>query len=318
MASTDPVSSPPTESESPRAIFKKDRVDELYAIEKLVGEGNYAEVYRARCRVTKEKVAIKRLMRKPGDKEQALSIEREELYMGKDINHPNVIRLRHMFKTPRMVCIVQDLADCGDIAKYMKREKHFSEKDAKVILVQVLKGLAHLHDHGVVHRDIKPGNILFSTNGDVKIADFGLSAIIKEGETTTTGMYGTPYYAAPEVFRNEHYTTVADMWSLGVMVYFMLSGSQAFEAENSRAVKARVLQGTFDMESGLWSSISAEAKSFISRLIEMDPKKRATAEQAQLLPWITDSLPNNSASSIPPTDKKDNSSSPRAITEFTG
>jgi len=300
-----------SDKDSPRSVFKRDKIDELYSVEKLVGEGNYAEVYRAKNRLTKEKVAIKRLMRKPSDVEQGLSIDREEQYLVKNIDHPNVVRLHQLFKTSRMVCIVQDLADGGDIAKYMKKEQKFTESDAKAILVQVLRGLQHLHEHGVVHRDIKPGNILFTTQGEIKIADFGLSAIVKEGESTVTGQYGTPYYAAPEVFRNEAYTGLADMWSLGVMMFFMLSGTQAFEAENSRAVKARVLQGAFDMRGPLWSGISAECKDLIRCLIQMDTNKRLAASQALTHPWF---------SAVPsPTQTKDPTgliTSPRAVMDF--
>lgn len=164
---------------------------------------------------------------------------------------------------------------------------HFSEKDAAVIMRQLLSCINYCHARNIVHRDIKPENILLESNKDfnqIKIIDFGIS-VVKEADKFIEESIGTPYYIAPEVWKKK-YDEKCDVWSCGVILYILLSGSPPFNASSDAEMKKKILNGSFSMSGKVWDAISDDAKDLVTQLLTYDTADRVTAGDALSHPWI--------------------------------
>ena len=163
-----------------------------------------------------------------------------------------------------------------------------TEKDAAMGVVDALQALAFIHSKRIIHRDLKPENLLFKDKepaAPLKLIDFGLALYLAPGERATE-VCGTTSYMAPEVLEGDYHIE-CDLWSLGVIVYFMLSGSLPFPGHTDDEKEAKIMRGTYDMKSKNWSKVSAEGKDFVSKLLVSDPSKRLTGKKALAHPWIT-------------------------------
>lgn len=164
----------------------------------------------------------------------------------------------------------------------------FTEKDAAVLIQQILRCINYCHKKTVVHRDLKPENVLLEQNKDfdqIKIIDFGTSLVFKEGKALDEKL-GTPYYIAPEVL-NKKYNEKCDLWSIGVITYIVLSGMPPFNGNTDQEIMKKVKIGKFSFQDPCWASISDNAKDFISKLFTYDIDKRPSAEEALQHPWIS-------------------------------
>lgn len=155
---------------------------------------------------------------------------------------------------------------------------------------QILTAVSYMHKRGIVHRDIKPENILFETKDEdspIKIIDFGLARkhFGQDSEAPMSTIVGTPYYIAPEVLRKK-YDKSCDLWSCGVIGYILLCGYPPFNGENNTEVHDAVRRGRYRFPSSDWSSTSRESRDFIRRLLQKDPRKRMSVEQALNHPWV--------------------------------
>jgi len=151
-------------------------------------------------------------------------------YLLKKVRHTNAIRLLEVFESPSALMMVMEFAGKGDLLQHVKRKKRLAEPEARGIFRQVVYGLAHCHCRSVLHRDIKLDNILIDKTGAVKLCDFGVSRVVKQGQLITE-QCGTPAYIAPEILGEDGYEGFfADLWSLGVLLYAMLCGTVPFKA----------------------------------------------------------------------------------------
>lgn len=169
----------------------------------------------------------------------------------------------------------------------------YSEKESAKIVGKLLSAITHMHKHSITHRDLKFENIMFensSPNAEIKLIDFGLSKKVKEGKKYMTDGVGTIYTMAPQVLRGI-YTSQADLWSIGVITYMLLSNTKPFYGKKRRHVVSRILKGSYTFYSPAWSDISDEAKEFVSDLIEVDPKLRLDALQALRHNWLSNEFP---------------------------
>ena len=177
----------------------------------------------------------------------------------------------------------------GELLERIIEKSHFTEVEAKKIMKKVLSAIMYLHEKKICHRDLKPENFLFSHPGEdaeIKLIDFGLSRKFgdADGKYMST-VVGTPHYVAPEVLDGK-YTERCDYWSMGVMVYILLSGTPPFKGENNVEVFKSVKKGVFAFNDSAWKVVSAEAKDFITKLLVVDSKKRLTGEQAMEHDWL--------------------------------
>jgi len=154
---------------------------------------------------------------------------------------------------------------------------------------QLLSCLTYCHSRNIVHRDIKPENILLESNKDfnqIKVIDFGIS-VVKEPDTMINDSIGTPYYIAPEVWK-KNYDEKCDVWSAGVIMYILLSGTPPFNAATDAGMKKMILKGTYSMEGKEWEAVSDEAKDLVTKLLTYDKDSRTCAGEALLHPWISE------------------------------
>lgn len=263
-------------------------IKDYYAFVKTLGEGHFGMVLLAKDRRTREKFAVK-VIKKQHTELRSMTLIRRELAILRLVNHENIVRLYDLFDTEQKLYFVLEYMQGGALYEVLSAdETHFSEGRASLIIRDILHGLVYLHAKGIVHRDVKPENILTTADRwpfTSKLADFGLSNFLGTADALMSKV-GTPYFCAREVVTNETYGTKADLWSLGVVAYEMLSGKKPFEGNHTKSVLYAILDGRWGFTGPEWNNISHEAKHFISSLICIDVNKRLSAEQALQHPWI--------------------------------
>ncbi|KAI8532860.1 hypothetical protein RHMOL_Rhmol11G0247500 [Rhododendron molle] len=202
--------------------------------------------------------------------------------------HKNLVQFYDAFEDHDNVYIAMELCEGGELLdRILSRGGKYSEDEAKAVMVQILNFVTFCHLQGVVHRDLKPENFLFTSKDEhsqLKAIDFGLSDFVRPDERLND-IVGSAYYVAPEVLHRS-YSTEADVWSIGVIAYILLCGSRPFWARTESGIFRAVLKADPSFEESPWPSLSSEAKDFVKRLLNKDPRKRMSAAQALSHPWI--------------------------------
>lgn len=248
-----------------------------------------------------DKVAVQHYLARRGSH---LAFQNEVDLMRR-VQHPGIVHLYEAFETNSSLCMVMDLLEGGDLFSFMLRHGALQERHARRWFSDLCQALRHLHDQGVVHRDLKPQNILLTTDSsvaDVKLADFGISRHVPSTYGCDT-FCGTLDYIAPEVFgvllrtssKDVHsgsqasgYGKAADMWSLGVILYILLSGIHPFDcAADKNVVVAQVMQAAWEFDVEAWDAVSPNAKDLVSKLLTKCPSERLTIRQVLEHPWMT-------------------------------
>ncbi|KAI9030455.1 calcium/calmodulin-dependent protein kinase type 1D-like protein [Hyaloraphidium curvatum] len=255
-----------------------------------LGKGSFATVVMATEAATGKRFAMKII-----DKSKCRGQEEhivKEITILKKLDHQNIIRLYDVFETREKLYLQMELVSGGELFDRIVSRGFYTEKDAQKIVKCLLEALDFLHSQNIVHRDLKPENLLMSSDAedaDIKLADFGL-ATVASGDDALKTSCGTLTYVAPEILRNQPYGRPVDMWSLGVITYILLSGYPPFWAEDDKGILDLTIHGSYKFFSPEWDAISADAKSFISSLIVVDPAKRMTAAQALKHRWIAEEV----------------------------
>ncbi|KAL1006551.1 hypothetical protein UPYG_G00073720 [Umbra pygmaea] len=267
---------------------------DVYEVKEDIGVGSYSICKRCVHKSTGTEYAVKIISKAKRDPTEEVEIL---LRYGQ---HPNIITLKDVFDEGRTVYLVTELMKGGELLDKILRQKFFSEREASAVLYTITKTLEYLHTQGVVHRDLKPSNILYvdeSGNAEsIRICDFGFAKQLR----AENGLLMTPCYTAnfvaPEVLKKQGYDAACDIWSLGVLLYTMLTGFTPFAngpEDTPEEILARIGSGKFSLTGGYWNSVSAEAKELVSKMLHVDPHQRLTASQVLHHPWVThrDQLP---------------------------
>ena len=249
----------------------------LYSLGKLLGKGAFGAVKVGVHKLSGAVVAIKNFKKSDIKSEvEQKGIEREIKIM-KAANHQHVIRLYEVIDSPTNYYLVMECAPNGDLGAHLEKVRRLGEADAAKFLVQTASAVAHCHGRGVVHRDLKPENLLLDGNMDIKLTDFGLSALVKPGVLLKVPC-GTPAYSAPELISRQPYDgTRADVWSLGVLLYQMLHGTLPFH--DTKHIRA----GDYSVSSQL---VPAAALPLLRHMLTVAPKERATLEAVEGHGWL--------------------------------
>uniref|UniRef100_A0A8D8Q9L8 non-specific serine/threonine protein kinase n=1 Tax=Cacopsylla melanoneura TaxID=428564 RepID=A0A8D8Q9L8_9HEMI len=254
----------------------------LYELEETLGKGNFAVVKLATHVITKTKVAIKIIDKKRLDERNLRKLFREVDIMS-HLDHTHIIKLFQVMETTNNLYLVTEYARGGEIFSHLLTIGQMSEKEASRLFRQILSAVAYCHANNVVHRDIKAENLLFDENGDIKLADFGFSNYFTPGHMLTTWC-GSPPYAAPELFGGREYDgTKSDVWSLGVVLYVMVTAQLPFDGPNLATLKQRILFGKFRIP----FYMSAECEHLIRNMLVLDPTRRLTLTQISNHKWLT-------------------------------
>ncbi|XP_076919377.1 calcium-dependent protein kinase 28-like [Bidens hawaiensis] len=271
-----------------------------YTTGKLLGHGQFGYTYVAVDKAKGDRVAVKKIDKNKMVLPIAVEDVKREVKILQALNgHENVVKFYNAFEDDNFVYIVMELCEGGELLDRIlsKKESRYTEKDAAIVVRQMLKVAAQCHLHGLVHRDMKPENFLFkSPNEDspLKATDFGLSDFIRPGRKFTD-IVGSAYYVAPEVLKRRS-GPESDVWSIGVITYILLCGRRPFWDRTEDGIFREVLKKKPDFKRKPWPNISNSAKDFVRKLLVKYPRARLTAAQALSHPWVRE---NGNASMIP-------------------
>ncbi|XP_041129768.1 calcium/calmodulin-dependent protein kinase type 1 [Polyodon spathula] len=265
---------------------KTEDITAVYDMKEKLGEGSFSEVRLAQDRRTQKLVAVKCIQKRALKGKEAM-LENEIAVLHK-IKHDNIVSLEEIYETPSELCLVMTLVTGGELLERILERGMYTEKDASSVVGQVLDAVRYLHDMGIVHRDLKPENLLYDTafeDSKIVISDFGLSKMEDQGVLSTA--CGTPAYVAPELLEQKTYGKEVDCWAVGVITYILLCGYPPFYDDNDTELYKQIVKAEYGFDSPYWDDISESAKDFISHLLQKDPEKRYTSEQALQHPWIS-------------------------------
>ena len=262
-----------------------------------IGSGGFSRVYKAKSVKTNEVVAIKVVRVVEENVELKRIIENEVEVMRHVTDNlsgfsKNFVQFYDLVYDPDQMSIAMEYLDGGELFDRIVQQTKFSENDAARVTRQVIAALDALHTSGIVHRDLKPENLVYATKSrksDLKIMDFGLSWFMGEKDIHSKARYvGTPGYISPEVILRKQYAPAADIWSMGVILFIMLSGRMPFGGRNTNMLNSKVVTASFNMTGGAWKQISDNAKDLVRRMLTVDPTKRITAKELLKHPWIVE------------------------------
>ncbi len=218
------------------------------------------------------------------DKKQFL----KEIEMLMNLDHPNIIKIFEYYVDDLNYYVIMEFAEGGELYEQINKLKNFKEKHAAIIMQQLLSAVCYMHSKGIVHRDIKPENIMLESKSSedlsIKLIDFGTSNFIKNNQHLSMKI-GTPYYIAPEVLKKS-YGYECDIWSLGVILYMLLSGTPPFDGFDDQSILQKVKIGKYSLDGETWEIISNEAKDLINKMLTYSPENRISAEDALKHEWF--------------------------------
>ncbi|XP_037539608.1 death-associated protein kinase 2 [Nematolebias whitei] len=255
--------------------------------------GQFAVVRRCKEKSTGNQYAAKFIKKRPS-RVSRRGVKREEIEREVDIlqqiRHPNIVELHDVYENRTDVTLMLELVSGGELFDFLARKESLCEEEATQFIKQILDGVHHIHSKGIAHFDLKPENIMLLDRSvllpRIKIIDFGLAHKIVPG-ADFKNIFGTPEFVAPEIVNYEQLGLEADMWSIGVITYILLSGASPFLGDTKQETLANISAMNYDFDEEFFSNTSELAKSFIRQLLVKDTRKRMKIQDALNHPWIT-------------------------------
>ncbi|KAL9104837.1 MAG: hypothetical protein Q9163_000285 [Psora crenata] len=257
----------------------------LYDVKMTLGEGSFGKVKLATHQVTKQEVALKIISRKKLiSRDMAGRVEREIQYL-QLLRHPHIIKLYTVITTHQEIIMVLEYAG-GELFDYLVKHGRMTESKARRFFQQIVCAVEYCHRHKIVHRDLKPENLLLDADLNVKIADFGLSNIMTDGNFLKTSC-GSPNYAAPEVISGKLYAgPEVDVWSCGVILYVLLVGRLPFDDDYIPHLFKKISSGNYTTPP--W--VSSAARHILHKMLKVNPVQRITIQDIRQDPWFNEGL----------------------------
>ena len=262
--------------------------EKIYIKTQLLGSGAFGEVWLVHHKDLDRDFAMKMIKKrknKSNDEKEILN----EIAILKTLDHPKILKVIDFYSTPKKYYIITEYCPEGELFNEIIKIGKFDEGHASFIINQILKAITYCHKMNIIHRDIKPENIMITNrekNGclQVKLIDFGTAKIFEKGQEENRYV-GSSYYMAPEIIKRK-YDEKCDLWSIGVVLYILLTGRPPFDGNDDDEIIENVKKGVYDKWSYPFPLLSEQAKDLIFKLLQYDPKKRISAEQALEHPWF--------------------------------
>lgn len=252
-----------------------------YRLIKTIGKGNFAKVKLAKHIPTMKEVAIKIIDKTALNPSSLKKLFREVTIM-KMLDHPNIVKLYEVIDSPRTLYLVMEYASGGEVFDYLVAHGRMREKEARAKFRQIVSAVQYCHQKQIIHRDLKAENLLLDSEMNIKIADFGFSNEFVPGQTLDT-FCGSPPYAAPELFKGLRYEgPEVDIWSLGVILYTLVSGTLPFDGNNLKELRERVLRGKYRIP----FYMSTDCENLLKKFLVLNPLKRASLETIMKDKWM--------------------------------
>ncbi|KAL8139347.1 hypothetical protein V2J09_005368 [Rumex salicifolius] len=269
---------PETDNPTRKTLFGK------YEMGRMLGQGTFAKVYYCKNVATQESVAIKVISKEQVKKAEMMEQIEREIAVMKLVQHPNVVELKEVMATKSKIFVVMEYVKGGELfAKVVKGK--LEEEQARKYFQQLISAVDYCHSRGVSHRDLKPENLLLDDAGNLKVSDFGLSALPEQlwQDGLLHTQCGTPAYVAPEVLRKKGYSgEKADIWSCGVVLYVLLAGFLPFRDENVMNLYRKVFKAEYEFPP--W--FPPEVKKLVAKLLVVDPTRRLSITGIMKSPWF--------------------------------
>ena len=241
---------------------------------RLIGIGSYGRVYLTSAKNNSDKLyAVKVLNKKDIEKENLLKNIQTEKKIMEQINYPFIMKLDYAFQTQKRLFLFTQFMSGGDISYHIYKENLFSEEKTIFYSSEIILALEHLHLNNYIYRDLKPENVAIDNDGHIKLIDFGLCKLLNN-KNNNFSVCGSPDYVAPEVLFNNKYDNKVDIWSLGVMIYEMLSGYLPFKIKSNK-----ISMDLYNQKVQMFKYFSKDAKCLIKNLLVIDPQKRYNITQ---------------------------------------
>jgi len=260
---------------------------DVYQLNARLKSGSFATVCRGTHRASGKKVAIKCVLRKdlPPNDDAAIY---DEVSIMSSLTHPHIVPLIDFFEEKDCYFLVMELMSGGDLFDRIGKIKAYSEEDARDLAVKMLKAMSYCHSHRVAHCDMKPKNLLLMSednNSYIKLADFGFAARCHT-EKCLSKQCGTPFFVSPEILMRQPYDQQSDMWSVGCIIFLLLSGNLPFMGRSQKELFRKIVSGKFEFKEVAWNGISPDAKDLVQKLLVLDPDDRITSSQALRHRWM--------------------------------
>ena len=262
-------------------IVKGQLVDDRYEILKTIGEGGMANVYLAFDNILKRQVAIKVLRGDLATDEKFVRRFQREALSASSLSHPNIVEVYDVGEDNGLYYIVMEYIDGKTLKQLLKKRGHLSVTEVVDIMLQVTDGMAHAHDAYIIHRDIKPQNIMILSNGMIKITDFGVATALNSTKSTqTNSVMGTVHYLPPEQANGKGSTIRSDIYSMGIMMYELLTGLVPYKGDNAVEIALKHLKEPLPSVRKFNSSIPQSIENVIIKATAKNPKNRYTDARA--------------------------------------
>jgi len=260
---------------------------EAYQLNARLKSGSFATVCRGTHRATGKKVAIKCVLRKdlPPSDDAAIF---DEVAILSALKHPHIVPIIDFFDEQDCYFIVMELMIGGDLFDRIGKKKVYHEADARDLIVKMIKSVAYCHSRKIAHCDMKPKNLLLlSEDNDnyIKLADFGFAARVHEPKSLSK-QCGTPFFVAPEILMRKPYDEQSDMWSVGCIVFLLLSGNLPFMGRSQKELFRNIVSGKYNFGEDDWANISDDAKDLVKNLLVLNPDNRLTSTEALRHKWL--------------------------------
>ena len=257
-------------------------LDDRYEILELIGTGGMANVYKARCHRLNRLVAIKILKSDLADNADFRRRFHDESQAVAQLSHANIVSVYDVSTNPDREYIVMELIDGITLKQYMERRGRMDWRESLHFITQIMRGLSHAHSRGIIHRDIKPQNIMVLRDGSVKVADFGIACLANAGQMLTQEALGSVHYISPEQARGDRIDARSDIYSAGVVLYEMLTGRLPFEGDSAVSVAIQHLSSVPLAPRDIDPSIPEPLELICMKAMNSDPNKRYASADAMI------------------------------------